>query len=87
MRWLWLFFLTVAARADEAVDLGELGAGGFSPYILERNPLWTLLPALVIAIVVWHLRKPDKKFFPGETPHETDEGSADHPNVLPLHRE
>ncbi|MEZ4751934.1 MAG: hypothetical protein R3B54_15275 [Bdellovibrionota bacterium] len=87
MKAFWFLWMTLSAYADEVVDLGDLGAGSFSPYILERNPLWILLPVALIAIVVWHLRKPKKIFFPGEQANETDENSSDHPNVLPLHRE
>ncbi|MCB0404241.1 MAG: hypothetical protein KDD51_05605 [Bdellovibrionales bacterium] len=87
MKFKWLLLLSAVARADEIIDLSDLGAGTFSPYVLERDPLWILLPVLLIAVIVWHLRKPKRKVFPGEQPHETHEDSTSNPNVLPLHRE
>lgn len=44
------------ARADELVDLGELGFESFTPYLVERSPYWVLLPLAALLVVLWHLR-------------------------------
>jgi hypothetical protein len=43
--------------SQEVMDLGADAGESFTPYSNERNPLWALLPALGIAIVLLHLRK------------------------------
>jgi hypothetical protein len=42
--------------ASETLDLTE-EKDSFAPYANERHPLWALLPATAIAIVLLHLRK------------------------------
>lgn len=43
--------------ADGAIDLSALGMNTFQPYNYERNSLWILLPAVVLAITLLHLKK------------------------------
>ena len=47
------------AWADEAIDLTELGAGGYRPFPGEadRNALWIVLPLAILFLVCLHLRK------------------------------
>jgi FAD:protein FMN transferase len=54
----FLPFMMHAAHADDqAVDLGEMGANHFNPYLFERDPLLACLPALAIVLVLIHLIK------------------------------
>lgn len=55
---LWV---ALRAWADEPVNLSDLGMEGFTPYVVERNPAWILLPALTLAVVLLHLKKNRKK--------------------------
>jgi len=58
---LFLKLNTLVARAaDGEIDLNDLGAGGFAPYFVERNPWWMLVPAAAIALVLLHLKKRKK---------------------------
>ena len=57
---LLCFLCAIPARADEAVDLAELGLGGFNPYVFERNFWWIILPALLLLIVISHIPLPWK---------------------------
>jgi hypothetical protein len=68
MNFLWLLLPLPAAPAlaagnsgDGAVDLSSMGFEGFTPYVVERNHLWALLPAIALAAVVLHLKKNYKK--------------------------
>lgn len=46
------------ALADDAVDLGALeGSQSFTPYLFERNWMWSLLPLAILAYVVLHLKR------------------------------
>jgi thiamine biosynthesis lipoprotein ApbE len=45
------------AFADESVDLADLGANAFTPYVTERHEWWALLPVLALGLVVLHLMK------------------------------
>jgi thiamine biosynthesis lipoprotein len=58
-----LLIWTPRARADETVDLSNLGdaAKTFTPYVFERNPWWVLLPIFCFLIVLVHLRKTKPK--------------------------
>ncbi len=63
-----VFFGSAAAFADEeleiteeAVDLSALGVQTFTPYSIERDPLWILLPALSLLLVLLHLKKGPKE--------------------------
>lgn len=56
-----LFSLAARADGDEVVDLGEMGADAFTPYLVERNSLWILLPAAALLLVVLHLRRTKKR--------------------------
>jgi hypothetical protein len=55
-----LFFAAVS-RADDAVNLADLGTEGFTPYLNERHEAWIALPAAAIALLLIHLRKTRKK--------------------------
>ena len=56
------FFLSQLAHAeDEAIDLGDVAAQSFTPYLTERNPYWMILPLVFIGIVILHLRKNRRK--------------------------
>lgn len=39
------------------VDLSQLGMSDFTPYLVERNFAWVLLPLLSFILVLWHLKK------------------------------
>lgn len=63
---VWLFALLAASPAfaqdgGEAVDLSALGLSDFTPYIVERNSWWILLPALVLGMVILHVVFPSRK--------------------------
>lgn len=44
---------------EAAFDLSSLGAKSeiFTPYLIEREPLWILLPVFGILVVLIHLKK------------------------------
>lgn len=52
---------SVAFADDDSVDLSALGISDFTPYIVERNSLWVLLPLAMLCIVFWHLPFPWRK--------------------------
>lgn len=52
---VWELWASVL-RADEAVDLSDLGFDSFAPYSFERNAAWALLPLFALLVVIWHLR-------------------------------
>lgn len=53
--------LTQSLWADEAVNLDDLGISDFTPYVVERNSLWILLPVISLAFVFLHLTKKPRK--------------------------
>jgi len=57
---IFLISNSLAHAEDQSIDLGELTAKSFTPYLTERNSYWALLPLFFIAIVVLHLRKNKK---------------------------
>jgi thiamine biosynthesis lipoprotein len=50
-------FVLPAFAADDAVDLSTLDTGKFTPYVVARNPVWTLLPLCLLLVTVLHLKK------------------------------
>ncbi len=58
---LLLLPLFALADGDEVIDLGEMGADAFTPYLVERNPIWMLLPAAALLLVILHLRRNKKR--------------------------
>jgi thiamine biosynthesis lipoprotein ApbE len=46
-----------ADSADEAVDLGSLGANQFNPYLFERHQWLVVLPVFAVGLVLIHLIK------------------------------
>jgi thiamine biosynthesis lipoprotein len=64
MFFLILHFLPAFALADsvdEAVDLSGADAHAFTPYVLDRQNLWVLLPLFLLAITLLHLRRDRRK--------------------------
>lgn len=61
MKTFALFLFSNLTLAEEAVDLSALGMSDFSPYLVEREPLWILLPLAVLALVFVHLIKPNRR--------------------------
>ena len=55
-----LLLAPLITHADDDVDLGSMGANAFTPYVFDRNRLWMILPIFMIAVVLIHLRKPEK---------------------------
>jgi thiamine biosynthesis lipoprotein ApbE len=58
------FFLPALAHAeaaDEAINLGALDTHVFTPYVLERQNYWVLLPIILLAITLLHLRRDRRK--------------------------
>ncbi len=53
--------LPLWAYADDAVDLADLGFEDFTPYEIHRDPLWMLLPAASLALVILHLKKNNRR--------------------------
>lgn len=51
-----MLFISTTLIADETVDLSDLGTDDFTPYIIDRNPWWMLLPVLALGIVALHLK-------------------------------
>ena len=45
------------SKAASEVDLSELGFDDFAPYTIDRDPLWMLLPAAALGLVLLHLRR------------------------------
>ena len=59
---LWLFQLpSMVFGEEESFDLSDLGFEDFTPYMIERDSLWVLLPALSLLLVLIHLQKPKKE--------------------------
>jgi len=94
LNWKWIglaLLFSLMAVAEEAIDLTQLGFDDFTPYVVERNFLWVLLPVLMIGIVLVHLKQVSHYY--GD--HESDEEDFDdtgHPpghhrhNILPFSR-
>lgn len=52
---LFLFFV-FPGFADEVVDLGDVPLDDFTPYVVERNQWWILLPLFALGVVLVHLK-------------------------------
>lgn len=55
------FLFAIVARADDAVNLSDLGMDGFTPYLTERHQGWIALPAGAIVLLLIHLKRNRKK--------------------------
>ncbi len=43
---------------NETIDLSMLGGeAAFNPYLFDRDPVWMILPLLMIAFTLLHLKK------------------------------
>jgi thiamine biosynthesis lipoprotein len=54
---LWLTQTSNAFAEEGSIDLSALGGNDFTPYVIDRNPYWVILPILSIALVLLHLKK------------------------------
>lgn len=64
----WTIFLisitafTTQLVADEQIDLTQMGDfSQFTPYLVERNSIWILVPLLALSLVFIHLRQNRRK--------------------------
>jgi len=55
-----LFFWIGTHSPAEEIDLSQLGMSDFTPYHVERNLAWALLPLLSLVAVFIHLRKRER---------------------------
>lgn len=49
-------FFVFPCFADEMVDLGDVPIDDFTPYVVERNQWWILLPLFALGVVLLHLK-------------------------------
>lgn len=51
---------TALGEEEEALDLSDLGFDDFTPYLVDRDPIWILLPLLSLVLVGLHLMQPKR---------------------------
>jgi len=69
-----LSFVVLPVFGDEVVDLGDVPLNDFTPYVVERNGWWILLPLFALVLVAVHIKDSRPKNLlsnnPSEDPNE-----------------
>lgn len=54
---------SIAASSDDSVDLSSMDASSFTPYVIERDGRWIILPLFMLAFTLLHLIQVRRKNF------------------------
>jgi thiamine biosynthesis lipoprotein len=58
---------SMAANADDSVDLSSMEGPSFTPYVIERDSRWIILPLFMLAFSLLHLIQVRRKTFKTKT--------------------